>query len=259
MKVLSVEGLTMRFGGLTAVDGVSFQVDEGEILGIIGPNGAGKTTLFNMITGFLVPTEGSVEFLGRQLRGLPAHRITGLGICRTFQTIRLFPKLSVLENVLIGMHTRRRFDWMEPFRRLAKGHTYRDAAIEAALRELEFVDLEKRAWEKAGALPYGEQRRLEIARALASSPRLVLLDEPAAGMNPSEGASLRKTIRDIVGRGVSVILIEHHMRVVMGTSDRVVVLSYGKKIAEGTPREVQSNPEVIAAYLGEKQDGSVRG
>ncbi len=249
--LLEIDHVTMCFGGLCALEDVSFTVDQGEIIGLIGPNGAGKTTIFNVITGFHQPTEGKVRFKNREIQGLGSHRITGTGICRTFQTIRLFSRLSVLENVLIGTHRWSPVNWLEPMQRLFRGGRYSDAGLERARLELEMVGLWDRAGETVGNLPYGDQRRVELARAMASKPELLLLDEPAAGMNPQESGHLREIILKVLKRDVSVLLIEHQMKLVMGISHRVVVLNYGAKIADGTPEAVQRDEQVIQAYLGD--------
>lgn len=249
--LLEIDHVTMRFGGLTALEDVSFSVGQGEIVGLIGPNGAGKTTMFNVITGFHRPTSGRVRFNSREIQGLGSHKITRTGICRTFQTIRLFSQLSVLDNVLIGTHRWSAVNWLEPVQRLFMGGRYHDAGLERARLELEMVGLWGRAKEKAGNLPYGDQRRVELARAMASKPELLLLDEPAAGMNSQESMRAKEIILNVLKRDVSVVLIEHQMKLVMGISHRVVVLNYGAKIADGTPEVVQRDEQVIQAYLGD--------
>ena len=249
--------VTLKFGGLTALDDVSFHINEGEILGLIGPNGAGKTTCFNVITGVYKPTSGEVRFEGTSLTGCKRHQITKLGIARTFQNIRLFRTMTALENVLVGadaQHTHRR-----PAQRLFRLPLHRreeTGGHDEAMELLTFMGLEKRADELAANLSYGDQRRLEIARAMATEPTLLCLDEPAAGFNPAEKQTLMELIRKVRDQGYTVLLIEHDMRLVMGVTDRIVVLEFGRKIAEGTPAEVRDNPAVIAAYLGVDEDAS---
>ncbi len=251
LTILNVEGLGKRFGGVTALEKIDFAVLRGKIVSIIGPNGAGKTTLFNCITGLYAPDEGSIYFDEQiLLNRLYPFTITAKGVARTFQTIRLFKHMTALENVIVGAHVRTNLsllDTLIPSRRFL----VTEKKIRAhALRLLSFFGLAAKADELARNLSYGYQRRLEMARALASDPKLLLLDEPAAGMNPREKDELLETIRAIRANGVTVILIEHDMKVVMPVSDKVIVLDYGKKIAEGTPREIQSNSRVIEAYLG---------
>jgi branched-chain amino acid transport system ATP-binding protein len=255
-RLLEVRDVTLRFGGVTALDGVSFHIDRGEILGLIGPNGAGKTTCFNVMTGVYQPTDGSVLFDGKRLGRRKKHQITRLGIARTFQNIRLFPEMTALENVMVGADARHRTSVLSALFRLPRHRREEREGRARALELLELVGVAHRAEEAARNLPYGDQRRLEIARALATGPQLLCLDEPAAGFNPAEKAKLLELIRRIRDDGYTVLLIEHDMRLVMGVTDRIVVLEFGKKIAEGAPAEIRDNPAVIAAYLGVPEDAA---
>jgi branched-chain amino acid transport system ATP-binding protein len=255
--LLAIDGLTVRFGGLTALDDVSFDVHRGEILGLIGPNGAGKTTCFNVMTGVYQPTSGLVRYLGQPLGKRHKFQITKLGIARTFQNIRLFANMTALENVLVGVDAHHTTGVVTAMFRLPKHRREEQQGRARAMELLEFMGLAGKADELARNLPYGDQRRLEIARALATSPQLLCLDEPAAGFNPAEKVKLMELIRTIRDQGYTVLLIEHDMKLVMGVTDRIVVLEFGRKIAEGTPAEIRDNPAVIAAYLGvDEEDAS---
>ena len=256
--ILTAENVTMRFGGVTAVSDLSLKVDEGSIVGVIGPNGAGKTTLFNVLSGFYTPQEGDVRFAGKSIRGRKPFEICRMGMARTFQNIRLSPHMSVLENVMVGCHVRRRCPWWMAPLGLPTYYKEEKAITDKARDLVEHLNLAEYMDEKAGSLPYGAQRRLEIARALATEPRLLLLDEPAAGMNPQETNELKESIelmhfiqaiRDHFD--LTILLIEHDMKVVMGVCQYIWVMEYGALIAHGDPDAIRSNPEVIRAYLGE--------
>ena len=252
--VLEARNVTMRFGGLTAVRSVDFTVNAGEIVGLIGPNGAGKTTFFNCLTGLYVPTEGTVSYKGTVLPPKP-HLVTKAGIARTFQNIRLFANMTVLENVLVGRHTRTKEGLWSALLRGPGFKKAEKASEERAMELLEFIGLAGKRDHLARNLPYGEQRKLEIARALASEPGLLLLDEPTAGMNPQETRATEELVFAIRDKGIAVLLIEHDMRFVFNLSDRVAVLVQGEKLVEGTSEVVQADERVIAAYLGEPFDG----
>lgn len=251
MSILKIDNITMKFGGLTAVSEFSVNIEEGELIGLIGPNGAGKTTIFNMLTGMYRPTSGKIYFHDKKINGLGIDRITSLGIARTFQNIRLFNNLSVIDNVKVGAHVHLNSSVWKAILRWPGYLKEEDVIQNDAINLLKEVRLEKLQDYFAGNLPYGEQRRLEIARALATRPKVLLLDEPAAGMNPLESRELMKFILEIQEKfKLTIVLIEHDMKVVMGICKRILVLDYGKTIAEGNPKEIQHNPEVIKAYLG---------
>ena len=254
--LLEVDHVTLRFGGVVALNDVSFSLRKGEIFGLIGPNGAGKTTCFNAMTGVYRPTSGGIRFNGESIVGKKKHEITRGGIARTFQNVRLFPEMTALENVMVGADAHHKTSVVSALFRLPRHWREEREGRDRSMELLRFVGVDRRAGEVSRNLSYGEQRRLEIARALATNPTLLCLDEPAAGFNPAEKEALLQLIRRIRDTGVTILLIEHDMRLVMGVTDRIVVLEFGKKIAEGTPHEVRDNPAVIAAYLGEPTDAA---
>ena len=250
--VLVAEGVTKRFGGLAALDGVGLAIAPGEVRGLIGPNGAGKTTLVNVLSGVLTPTSGSIRFAGHEMAGVPPHQVARRGIRRTFQTLRLFPEMSGLGNVAVGYHTHTRAEVFDALFLTPRARHEETETMAMAREALAFVGLEVDPEMPAGALAYGQQRLLEVARALVASPQLLLLDEPAAGMNSAECDHLLALIRRLRQRGVTLLIIEHRMDIIMEACDRITVLNYGKNLAEGTPAEIQVHPAVIEAYLGQQ-------
>ena len=255
MRLLNVTNLTKSFGGLVAINNINFSMEPGQIVSVIGPNGAGKTTFFNMISGYYVPDSGTITFDGRNLTKLSPERVAQKGIARTFQNIRLFKDMLVAENILVGRYMRMKENIVDIVLRLPKMRREERAAFDKVLELLDYVGLSGKEGELAKNLSYGQQRRLEIARALAIEPKLLLLDEPAAGLNPKETEEMKSFILKLRReKDMTILLIEHDMKLVMGLSDRITVINYGVKIAEGTPGEIQKNPEVIEAYLGNEDD-----
>ena len=250
MALLEVKGITKVFGGLVAVEKVEFKVNEGEIVSIIGPNGAGKTTIFNMLTGVYKVNDGTIEFEGKEIQNRQPRDIVKAGIARTFQNIRLFPTMRVIENVLVGEHIHVNYNFLDLLFKTKKYREEEKKAAENAIALLESLELGDQIDNYAKNLPYGMQRKLEIARAIATDAKLIILDEPAAGMNPQESAELKEFILKLRDRGQTILLIEHDMSVVMDISDRIYVIDHGRKIAEGLPKEIAVNPQVITAYLG---------
>jgi len=249
-KILEVKNITKRFGGIVAVDGVSLEINRGEIISIIGPNGAGKTTVFNMLTGVYEVDEGSILFNGKEIQNKSPLYIVNAGISRTFQNIRLFSDMRVIENVMIGAHIKTKYGFWDSIFRTKKFRVEEDVKVVQAIRLLKLIGLDHRRNDYASNLPYGEQRKLEITRAIATGAKLILLDEPAAGMNPKESAELMRFIQELRDMGYTILMIEHDMSVVMNVSDRIYVIDHGKPVANGLPEEIANNRKVIEAYLG---------
>lgn len=252
--LLTAQNISKNFDGLCALDKISFTIEKGEIVALIGPNGAGKTTFFNILSGIYPPTEGEIRFKDKNIIGLKPHQITNLGIARTFQNLRLFPQMTSLENILSGFFSNTRYGILDSIFKTKKFHSYEDKNLKNGYSLSEFIGLKNKENELAKNLPYGKQKKLEVARALATSPKILLLDEPTAGMNPKETEEMMELIKKIRDDGISVLLIEHDMKVVMNIPDRIVVLDYGEKIAEGKPDEIRNNEKVIEAYLGKTND-----
>ncbi len=255
-SLLSLHQVSRNFGGLHVLQGVDLHVPQGGIFGLIGPNGAGKTTVFNLVTGLLAPSSGRIQFAGRDLSGLPPHQITQAGIARTFQNIRIFKEMSLLENVMVGMHAQLGYSALGLLLRSKRFQQEERRARERARELLSWVQLDHKAQESAHQLSYGEQRKLELARALATEPQLLLLDEPVAGMNSVEKTALMQEIRNISARGYSIFMIEHDMRFVMGLCEQIAVLNFGRIIAQGDPEQIRRDPQVIEAYLGREDDAA---
>ena len=253
MPLLEVEGVSKRFGGVRAVNDVSFRVEKGMIKAVIGPNGAGKTTLFNMVSGFVAPDAGTITFAGKPMHGEPPHRVAARGVSRTFQNIRLFPGMSALEHVMVGRYLRARAGFLAGMLGLGRAAREDGAARERALEVMGFLGIAHLAGAEATSLAYGQQRAVELARALASDPEMILLDEPAAGLNIRETRDLSALITRFRGRGITVLLVEHDMSLVMSICDEVLVLSYGEKIADADPPTVQKDPQVVKVYLGDDE------